>query len=1068
MVTGTTGNDEITLSGQTGDVTVDLLAGDDLLHVPVDWANVDATATIHGDDGYDTLDLTGLFLSATGSGFSGQIVTQYNGVTLTDNWDGIESVHIGGTDISTSHSFVTGDSDDTIFLLPSQNGQTVDITTNGGDDSVTLSQNVPSGIYYSGTIDVGVGNDVVDLHLVTGNGGVADAFDIFGGAGADSLRGSAGPDTLHGGDGDDAYYVPFDQDDTVVELANEGIDTVYTNGNYTLTDNFENLLYFQFGNLDNHAPSFLTGNALDNHIVGSGGTTIDGGAGADTMENGLTYYVDNVGDVVIEGEGASNEDTVYSSVTYTIGDNIENLRLTGNEAIDGTGNAEDNDIFGNSAVNTLTGGDGNDRLIGGLGNDTLIGGNGDDYYEVEQAGDVVVELGGIHDFDKVVSHVTSYTLTSGVEVLTLVAGVALNGTGNALVNYIETQFNHDDNVIDGGAGADTMRGGGGDDTYYVDDPFDQILDEMSTTLDADAGTDTIYSSASSYTMAKNIEIMILTGAGNINATGNAIANQIDGNSGNNVIDGSFGADTMRGGAGDDTYYVDNPGDIAYEGSAANGNDTVFSTISYTIGSAIETLVLLGSGNTSGTGNNSANHIVGNSGNNVIDGRMGADTMEGGLGNDTYYVDYSGDVVVEASGGGTDTVRSSYYSHTLAANVENLILVAGSAARTGTGNNLANVIDGNEFANVLDGMGGADTMRGGNGDDTYYVDNPGDVAYEASAAGGNDRVNSSASSFTLGVNVESLYLTGTGNISGSGNSLDNFIQGNSGNNSIDGKVGYDTMAGGLGDDGYYVDSSHDVVIENAGAGNDTVRSSASAYILAANVENLILIGSAATGFGNNLDNFIYGNDGDNLINGGAGADTMAGGRGDDTYVVDNVLDVINETSTGLDPNAGDDTVRSSVSYTLAKNVENLVLTTGNTNGTGNGLDNALTGSSGNNTLDGLLGNDTLDGGSGLDRFLFDTALNSTTNVDDILNFSIADDTILLDRSIFTQAGANGTLAASAFRLGSFAQDPDDRIIYDPGSGNIFYDADGNGAGTALLFAHVTPGLVLSAADFLIVP
>lgn len=1067
MVTGTTGNDEITLSGQSGDVTVDLLAGDDLLHVPVNWSSVNATATIHGDDGYDTLDLTGLFLSATGSGFSGQIVTQYNGVTLTDNWDGIESVRIGGTDISTSHSFVTGDSDDTIFLYPDQNGQTVDITTNGGDDSVTLSENISTGTYFSGTIDVGTGNDSVDLRAVLHNSAVANAFDIFGGAGADSLRGSAGPDTLYGGDGDDAYYVAFDQDDTVVELADEGIDTVYTNGTYTLPDNVENLLYFQFSVFDDHHPGVLTGNALDNHIVGLA-TTIDGGAGADIMENANNYYVDNVGDVVIEPGNGFGRDTVYSSVTYTLSDNIEDLRLTGNDAINGTGNDGDNDLYGNSAANTLTGGAGDDRFFGGAGDDTFIGGPGHDYYEVDDAGDVVIELAG-EGADTVISRIASYTLTPYVDALHLVGGLAFNGTGNAEGNTIESEFGfNDDNVIDGGAGVDNMGGWGGNDTYYVDNPNDVIQNEMSTALDPNAGTDTVYSSASSYTLSKNLEIMILTGTGNINGTGNASANQIDGNSGNNVIDGGAGADTMRGGAGDDSYYVDNPGDIAYEGSAANGNDTVFSTISYTIGSAIETLVLLGTGNTSATGNNSPNQIVGNSGNNVIDGRMGADTMEGGLGNDAYYVDYSGDVVVEASGGGTDTVRSSYLSHTLAANVENLILVAGSAARFGTGNNLANIIEGNEFANTLDGMAGADTMKGGVGDDSYYVDNSADVAYEASAAGGNDTVYSSAASYTLGANVETLVLTGSGNTSGSGNGGANFIQGNSGNNSLDGKVGYDTLAGGLGDDGYYVDSSHDVVIENGGGGTDIVRSSAESYVLAANVENLMLIGSAVTGFGNALDNVIAGNAGDNFINGGAGADTMSGGSGNDTYVVDNPLDVINETSKGLDPSAGDDTVRSTISYTLAKNLENLVLTAGNTDGTGNTLDNALTGSSGNNVLAGGLGNDSLDGGSGLDRFLFDTALNSTTNVDDILNFVIADDTILLDRSIFTQAGPNGTLSASAFRLGGFAQDADDRILYDPGSGNIFYDADGNGAGSAILFAHVTPGLVLTEADFLIVP
>jgi Ca2+-binding RTX toxin-like protein len=1058
MVTGTTGNDYITLSGQSGDVTVDLLAGHDWLNAASDWSSVNATATIHGDDGTDTLDLTGFFLSATGSGFGGQVVTLQNGITLTDIWDGIERVRITGTDVSTGHSFVTGDSNDVLDLRSSQNDQPVDITTNGGDDQIILRDD-----YSSGTIDAGDGNDVVDLQFVTGNSGLANAFDIFGGAGADTLTGSAGGDTMHGGGGDDAYHVGAG--DSVVELTGEGIDTVYTGIDHTLADNVENLISEPWSVFSQD----LTGNALDNHIVGYlyGSSNIDGGAGADIMEGGYhpdTYHVDNAGDTIIEqvAPGGLYSDTVFSSVSYTIGDNIEILKLIGGDSIDGTGNELANEITGNAAANTLTGGAGDDRLIGGLGADTLVGGADNDYYEVDDAGDVVVELAGGGN-DTVASSITTYTMADNVETLMLLPG-ALNGIGNATDNVIDG--NASANVIDGGAGRDTMRGGGGDDTYYVDDPFDQILDEVSKTIDPNAGTDTVYSSASSYTMAKNIEIMILTGTADINGTGSAIANVIDGNSGNNVIDGGAGADTMSGGPGDDTYYVDNPGDIAYEGSAANGHDTVFSTASFTIGSAIETLVLLGSGNTSATGNNSPNYIVGNSGNNVIDGRMGADTMEGGLGNDTYYVDYSGDVVIEASNAGIDTVRSSYAYHTLEANVENLILVAGSAAKFGTGNNLANIIEGNELANVLDGMAGADTLKGGNGDDIYYVDNSGDSVVEASGAG-SDTVYSSASSYTIGANAETLVLTGSA-ISGSGNSSDNLIQGNSGNNSLDGKVGYDTMVGGLGDDGYYVDSSHDVVVENSGGGTDIVRSSASSYILAANVENLILIGSAVTGFGNGLDNIIVGNAEDNLINGGAGADTMSGGSGNDTYVVDNVLDVINETSTGLDPNAGDDTVRSSVSYTLAKNVENLVLLSGNTNATGNSLDNAITGSSGNNTLDGLLGNDTLDGGSGLDGFLFDTALNSSTNVDDILNFSLADDTILLDRSIFTQAGANGTLAASAFRLGSFAQDADDRILYDPGSGNIFYDADGNGAGTALLFAHVTPGLVLSAADFLIVP
>jgi len=208
---------------------------------------------------------------------------------------------------------------------------------------------------------------------------------LIGNAGNDVLNGGAGNDTMTGGAGDDVYIVDSISDVTI-ELPNEGVDTVESSVTWTLSANVENLY------LTGKAAINGTGNALDNTIVGNsaaniltggaGNDSLDGRAGADRMVGGLgddTYYVDNVGDVIVEN---ANEgiDSVESTISYALGNNVENLTLSDGAAINGTGNALDNIIIGNSSANTLTGGAGNDRLEGRGGADTLIGGTGNDTY----------------------------------------------------------------------------------------------------------------------------------------------------------------------------------------------------------------------------------------------------------------------------------------------------------------------------------------------------------------------------------------------------------------------------------------------------------------------------------------------------------------------------------------------------------------------------------------------------------------------------------------------------------------------------------------------------------------
>ncbi|MBA3527225.1 MAG: calcium-binding protein, partial [Sphingomonas sp.] len=124
---------------------------------------------------------------------------------------------------------------------------------------------------------------------------------------------------------------------------------------------------------------------------------------------------------------------------------------------------------------------------------------------------------------------------------------------------------------------------------------------------------------------------------------------------------------------------------------------------------------------------------------------------------------------------------------------------------------------------------------------------------------------------------------------------------------------------------------------------------------------------------------------------------------------------------------------------------------------------LSGGDGNDMLYGGLGNDRLTGGAGEDGFVFNSELDQRTNVDRITDFSVADDTIYLSRSVFNESLA-GPLASGAFHEGTAAADADDRIIYDSATGNIYYDADGSGAGASVLFAQVTAGTALTNVDF----
>ncbi len=253
--------------------------------------------------------------------------------------------------------------------------------------------------------------------------------------------------------------------------------------------------------------------------------------------------------------------------------------------------------------------------------------------------------------------------------------------------------------------------------------------------------------------APSVNLIVGTAAAD-NLVGTAGADTISGGAGNDTLsglagddtlDGGAGKDSMLGGAGNDIYIVDDAGDHVYETTTvkssidAGGIDTVQSSVSWTLGSYVENLTLVGSAAINATGNTLANTLTGNNAANTLDGGAasdvligmggddkliggtGADAMYGGAGNDTYVVDNAGDSVQETNApgevsdaGGIDLVQSSI-AYALGNFVENLTLT-GTSALNGTGNALNNVLAGNSAANSLDGGDGSDTLIGGGGSD----------------------------------------------------------------------------------------------------------------------------------------------------------------------------------------------------------------------------------------------------------------------------------------------------------------------------------------------------------------
>lgn len=294
--------------------------------------------------------------------------------------------------------------------------------------------------------------------------------------------------------------------------------------NNQLTGNDGNDVLAGLGGQD----TLFGGKGADVMTGGDGDDLLDGGADGDTMSGGAgsdTYSVENLADTVVELSGEGTTDTVKTNLlSYTLGNNVENLILTGAGNIGGTGNGLNNFMIGNGANNSLIGGTGDDTLSGGAGDDLLnggtgadrlVGGLGNDTYQLGVL-DTIIEQADA-GIDTVLSSLAGYTLGATLENVTLIGAAALsangNGldnvmTGNTLNNLLQGGNGRDalngmqgNDTLNGGAGADTLSGGAGDDVFVLrglaDSPSStrDLITDLSATdkidlrlIDADTAT----------------------------------------------------------------------------------------------------------------------------------------------------------------------------------------------------------------------------------------------------------------------------------------------------------------------------------------------------------------------------------------------------------------------------------------------------------------------------------------------------------------------------------------------------------------------------------------------------
>ena len=867
------------------------------------------------------------------------------------------------------------------------------------------------------------GDDVMD-----GRGGNDS---LFGGGGADSMDGGDGndvlqgwyfgesqsgessADTMNGGMGDDTFHVDHEAD----QLSDTGgIDTVRVETiDWTLAAGFEHLILH---NDWSESGAIGIGNDLDNQIsvTYAGGNRLEGRGGNDTL-------------VGAGGEGMGN---------YLGGDD-------GNDSLFASWDTSDT-MEGGAGDDTLTGGGALDRLAGGAGADSFV------------------FLAPPDDFGG------AATIT---DFATAVDRIRLDARQMPELGASGTFAASDPRFY---AAAGATGGNDADDRLVYDTSSGRLYFDADGVGGQDAALLATLNSGAGAAPLAAADITIDNGgvsrpgaAGNdslVGGSGNDVLNGFDGNDtligleGHDTLDGGSGVDRMEGGPHRDTYYATS-GDVIIEaGSPQDGSDTVIADVSWTLGDGLENLQLLegATGALEGTGNALWNRITGNSAANVLRGGPGgSDALFGAGGNDTLigegddqlYGDDGDDVLTaDASGDltggagndrleGGDWMFAGEGNDTLISSAGHDTLIGGPGSDTYIIAQTPNA-DRSNWDRIVDVVTGEDELRfdgriftqiGASGDfvagDERFYAAPGanaahdatdrliyntttaELWYDPDGLGG-------AAALPVATLRDSWFGAPPSNLQATDIAVDNGSAGGTGGGTvINGTSGPDTLSGT--------------------AGNDTING----------LEGNDLVQAGSTG-------------GADVINGGGGRDSIEfKERATSAVQVDFVAGTITGGSSGT------------ISFTSIERV-----LTGNFNDilTGDGLAQTLTGQGGSDTIAGAGGIDTLWGATGADAFVFREM--GQLNADRISDFTSGSDKVHLDDAAFTMIGATGNFTAADGRFkahaGNAATDPDDRVIFNTSTGQLYYDADGTGNVAApQLIATVQSGASVAASDIVVI-